>query len=102
MAGPAITLTATLQDASGNIDTGAKLRITLAGFGGIVPKVNNVSMLAQIRQEALQGGSGPLSLLLYGNDVITPGPSITFYCIEVIDSKRNIVQSGNYQIAGSG
>jgi hypothetical protein len=102
MAGPAITLTATLQNASGAVDTGAKMRVTLAGFGGIVPKVNNVSMLSMIRQTLLQPAGGPISLLLYGNDVITPGPSITFYCIEIFDSKGNIVQSGNYQIAGSG
>ena len=98
---PQITLTATLQDASGNIDVGAFLRITLAGFGGLVPRVNGTSLLSRASQKVRQGGSA-IAVPIYGNDVIAPGPNLTFYCIEVFDSKNNIVQSGNYQLSGNG
>jgi hypothetical protein len=99
---PQITLTATLQDAFGNTDVGAQLRITLAGFGGIMPRVNGTSMLSRAQQKAKQVAGVPISVTIFGNDVITPGPSLTFYCIEIFDSKNNIVQSGNYQLNGAG
>jgi hypothetical protein len=99
---PQITLTATLQDATGATDVGAQLRITLAGFGGIVPRVNGTSMLSRVQKKAAQTAGGAISVNIFGNDVITPGPNLTFYCIEIFDSKNNIVQSGNYQLSGAG
>jgi hypothetical protein len=98
---PQITLTATLQTPFGTTDVGAMLRITLAGFGGLIPRVNGTSILSRAQQKFKQG-AGAISVQIFGNDVITPGPGLTFYCIEIFDSKNNIIQSGNYQLSGSG
>jgi hypothetical protein len=100
---PQITLVASLQDPNGNIDVGGYLRVTLAGFGGLVPRVNGTAILSKARGvKLIQTAGGPNVISIYGNDVITPGPNITFYCIEVFDSKNNLIQSGNYQLSGSG
>jgi hypothetical protein len=46
-----------------------------------------------------QVASAPLSVVLFGNDVITPAN--TFYEISVLDSNKDVVQSGNYQFTGA-
>lgn len=99
MATPQITLTAQLGDLTGNADPRSKIRITLCGFGGLMPKVIGTAMLAKALYEQVQTGSS-ISIQIWGNDVIKPDG--TFYCIEIIDSKGVRVQAGNYQLTGSG
>jgi hypothetical protein len=96
---PAITLTATLQSWAGVNDAGAALEITLCGFGQTLPKVTGASMLAKIKTQVL-ATAGTISTVIYGNDVITP--TGTYYSIAVIDDQKNVVQSGIYQLSGSG
>jgi len=97
-----ITLTANLESIVGGSESAGYLRITLCGFGPIQPSVPG-SMLADAGVPQLVGpqqGSTPLSVQLYGNDVITPQG--TFYEVAVLDQNQNVVQCGNYQFTGSG
>lgn len=97
---PGITLTANLQSVLGGAALGGYLRITLCGFGPVLPCVAGTGMLADAAVPQVKGpqvGSTPLSQVLYGNDVITPAS--TFYEIALLDQNRNVIQSGMYQFA---
>jgi len=101
MAAPAITLSAALKAQDGTPMAGF-LRITLCGFGPVVPHVSD-GMLADAGVPQIlgpQAGAGPLTQLIYGNDVITP-PS-TFYEVAVLDENQNVIQTGNYFFTGAG
>lgn len=97
-----ITLTANLESILNGAETGGFLRITLCGFGPVLPSTPGVMIAdAGVPQEVgPQQGSTPLSVELYGNDVITPAN--TFYEVAVLDQNHNVVQAGNYQFTGSG
>src|SRR5271165_5083613 len=104
MAGPAITLTANLQDFSGNpvgsTANPSKLQIALCGFGQTLPRISGTAMLAKVGPFDVQSVNGVISaLLLYGTEVITP--SGTYYSIAVLDEFSNIVQSGIYSFKGA-
>lgn len=95
---PGITLTASLQDVSGNAVANGILRITLCGYGQVLPHVSGTSMIAAVDAiERLATGS-TTNIKLWGNDQISP-PG-TFYAISLEDAHRNIVQSGNYVFTG--
>jgi hypothetical protein len=101
MAAPAITLSASLKAQDGTPIAGF-LRITLCGFGPVVPHVSD-GMLADAGVPQVVGpqtAAGPLTQLIYGNDVITP--NTTFYEVAILDENRNVVQSGNYLFTGAG
>jgi hypothetical protein len=98
-----ITLTANLETIIGGAESAGWLRITLCGFGPVLPSVPGTCMLADAGVPQLVGpqvGSTPISVQLYGNDVITP--SSTFYEVAVLDANQNVVQCGNYKFTGSG
>jgi hypothetical protein len=97
---PNITLTATLDDTSGNADANSCLWITLCGFYQTVPKITGTSMLAKIGPIRYLAADGVFSIPLWANDQITPID--TYYCIEIQDDKGNIPQAGMYQFTGSG
>ena len=97
-----ITLSAKMSSVLGVGEDGY-LRITLCGFGQIMPSVPGTAMLADagVPQTVGPGGSSsPLTQLIWGNDVISHAN--TFYEIAVLDSARNVIQCGNYQFTGSG
>ena len=103
---PQITLTATLLDYSGNTlgsaTAPAWLRIALCGFGQSLPAVPGAGNIAKVTSWA--GGDIPftgsqISVKLWGNDVISPAG--TFYSISVLDTNKNVVQSGVYTFAGT-
>jgi hypothetical protein len=99
---PQITLTANLQSILAGAEAAGYLRITLCAIGPILPCVPGTSMLADGTIPQIigpQAGSTPLSILLYGNDVITPAG--TFYEIAVLDANKNAIQAGNYQFSGT-
>ena len=104
MATPAITLTATLQDifgdAGGSVANPVKLCITLCGFGPALPRISGTSLLARVGPTYLESTNGSFSTLIWGNDVITPAG--TYYSIEVLDAKGNVVQCAAYELTGSG
>ncbi|HTH42884.1 MAG TPA: hypothetical protein VL498_06950 [Terracidiphilus sp.] len=102
---PQITLTANLESILAGAEMGGYLRITLCGSGPIVPAVPGTCILADATIPKLVGpqvGSTPLSIDLYGNDVITPGPDVTFYEVAVLDAEKNVIQAGNYRFDGAG
>jgi hypothetical protein len=101
---PAITLTATLQDLSGN-DVGsaaspAALRISLCGYQNEIPRIIGTSVLARVGPIFVETTSGSISIPVWGNDVIVPAG--TFYDIALLDQDGNVVQSGLYELTGSG
>ena len=101
---PQITLTANLESILAGAETGGYLRITLCGSGPIIPAVPGTSVLADALIPQILGpqvGSTPLSIELYGNDVIVPGPDVTFYEVAVLDKDKNVIQAGNYRFDGT-
>ena len=101
---PNTTLTATLDDltgaAAGSLANPAKLRITLCGFGPILPLISGTAMLAKTGPFAIYSTGGAITTALWGNDQITP--SGTYYSIEILDGEDNVVQCGAYQFTGGG
>lgn len=99
---PNITLTATLDDltgaAAGSIANPAKLRITLCGFGPVLPLITGTAMIAKAGPFAVYSTGAIISTLLWGNDQITPDG--TYYTIEVLDGQDNVVQIGAYLLTG--
>ena len=100
---PQITLTATLSDftntAAGSTASPAKLRIALCGSSLGLPEVPNTCTLTQIVKDFFATSGTPLSINLFGNDVITPAG--TYYTITVLDGQDNVVQCGRYQFTGN-
>jgi hypothetical protein len=100
---PQITLTATLDDingaAAGTVANPAKLRIALCGFGLVIPQIQGTATLAKIGPTDYLSTGGLLTVLLWGNDVITPLG--TYYTVTILDGEDNIVQSGMYQFTGT-
>lgn len=102
---PQITLTANLESILAGAELGGYLRITLCGSGPVIPAVPGTCILADATIPKIIGPqvrSTPISIELYGNDVIVPGPDITFYEIAVLDQDKNVIQSGNYRFDGAG
>jgi hypothetical protein len=100
---PNITLTATLDDLSGNqigsLADPAKIKITLCGFGPNLPRIAGTAMLAKTGPwDTLYVAGTPASIKLWGNDQISP--SGTFYTVEILDGDDNVVQCGAYQFIG--
>jgi hypothetical protein len=102
---PHITLTATLLDYSGNtIGTPlqpAWLRIALCGFGATLPVVAGTGNLTKISswQVDIPFTGTLLSTPLWGNDQIFPAG--TYYAISVLDTQKNVLQTGIYQFTGT-
>ena len=92
MTTPAITLTATLESVTGGLVGSAanpsQMRITLCGFGYLLPTVPGVCNLDKVGPLYLDSTNGSISTLLWG--------------IALLDDQRNIVQAGLYQLTGSG
>jgi hypothetical protein len=104
MTTPNTTLTATLDDLTGSpagtLASPSKLRIALCGFGPVLPLIAGTSMLARTGPFAVYSTGSAISIVLWGNDQITP--SGTFYSIEILDGEDNVVQCGAYQFTGGG
>jgi len=100
MPGPTpITITADLKSIAGAAaTTGARLRISLCGFGSSQPSIAGSSLLAQTYSSQIYSGT-VLSFQLYGNDIISPAE--TFYCIRVEDAKGNTIAAADYIFTGS-
>lgn len=99
---PQITLTATLDDITGqpagSTANPARLRIVLCGFGLTLPQIVGTATLARIVYDERSTG-GQISAALWGNDVITPAG--TYYAITVFDGDNNVVQCGAYRFTGT-
>ena len=103
---PQITLTVNLLDYSGNqigsATQPAYVRVALCGYGQMIPRIPGTGMMGKVvswQTNILYVGA-QISILLWGNDVITP--SNTYYDIAILDANKNVIQSGAYQFTGSG
>jgi hypothetical protein len=97
---PQITLTATLLDLAGSVVAGGTLKFYLSGFFSASPEIPGTAMIGKSPILATANGSGVVTQLLWGNDVISPAE--TFYCIVCSDSEGNHVWTQNYQLSGGG
>ena len=100
---PQITLTAKLQDVSGNTAgttaSPAVMRVALCGFGLTLPCIQGTSNIAQPGPEDFFDDGTGISIELWGNDQIFP--SGTYYAITLLDGDGNILQCGAYQFVGA-
>lgn len=101
---PQITLNITLDDlrgrAIGSTSNPAYVRIMLCGFGPYLPRVPATALIGSIDTAlTLPYQSIPLSVTLWGNDVIIP-PG-TYYSIAILDSDKNVIQTGAYVFTGT-
>lgn len=104
---PQITLNFSLLDYEGaqlgTTTQPAWLRIALCNFGSNLPRVPGAGLIAKTVSWFIDipytGVAGTVQL--WGNDVIVPGPNITYYQISVLDTNRNVIQTGLYQFAGT-
>ena len=104
MPAPGVTLTANLASIIGEAEGGGYLRVTLCGYGPMIPVVAGTCVLEDAGVPQYVGpqvGAAPVSVTLFGNDVITPGPNVTFYEIAVLDSNKDVIQAGLYQFLNS-
>lgn len=101
MPGPAtITINATLNSIAGAAaDAGARLRISLCGFGRDQPTIAGTAVLAQTEITKLFSGAA-LAFNVYGNDIISPAG--TFYCIRTEDANGNTIAAVDYIFTGAG
>lgn len=96
---PGVTLTAATKTIMGNAALSGYLRITLCGYGPVLPSVPTVCMLANAGVPQWLGPAATFSQVLWGNDVIAPGN--TFYEIALLDDDKNVIQAGIYQFTNT-
>lgn len=97
----ALTLTATLKNISGAAIPNARMRVTLGGYGALIPRVAGTNIIASTAPlEQLANGSGVVAAFpIIGNDAITPAG--TFYTVQILDDQGNPVQANDYQFTGN-
>lgn len=93
-----LTITANLVDLTNTADVGSAV-FTLVGYGSQPPRVSG-SVIANLSVKATANGSGAISQVILGNDVITPGT--TTYVVTVFDASGAQVWSNRYKFTGSG
>lgn len=100
---PQITLTINLDDlqgtAVGSTSIPAYVRIALCNYGPFLPRINGTAMIARVGPYDIPYTGSPLTVNLWGNDVITP-PG-TYYAISILDAKHNVLQTAAYVFNGT-
>lgn len=100
-----ITLQIDLKDIRGNeigsVGSPAYVEIALANFGATLPRIAGTAMLAGVgpRTQKIPYLGAQITVVLYGNDVITPAG--TYYVISILDDQGNVLQSGAYVFNGT-
>ena len=94
----ALTITADLEDLTGAANVGSAV-FTLCGYGNQPPRISG-AILSTVSITALANGSGVISQVIIGNDVITP--SGTTYAVTVYSSTGAFISEGRYKLTGSG
>lgn len=100
---PQITLNITLDDISGvqigSTANPAYVRFMLCGYGPYLPRVPATALIGSVdTQFDIPYFGVPLTVSLWGNDVIIPGG--TYYAIAILDGDKNVIQSGAYVFTG--
>lgn len=99
MSTPTITVTANLQQVTGAIDA-ASVTFELVGFGSTCPRVGGTAVIVQTSTTVTADGSGNISVVLWGNDVITPAG--TYYNASFYNEAGGLLVTVAYQFTGSG
>lgn len=95
-----VTLTGTLTDPQGNSVNGT-LTFTLQGYGATVPLIAGKQALPGLTFTATVS-AGTFSVNFYSNQIITPGPLVTFYSISFAPSATTttvLAFSENFQFS---
>lgn len=95
----ALTITATLVDPT-NTDNAGYIIFTLVGFGATPPRVSGTSCIVAAPIKAQANGSGAVSQVILGNDVILPAN--TSYTVNIYSNTGALISSARYQFTGSG
>lgn len=93
-----LTITASLEDLSGSANAGSAV-FTLVGYANQPPRVSG-GLIATLSVTALANGSGAISQVILGNDVITPAG--TKYEVQVFSNSGAMISSAMYSLTGSG
>ena len=94
-----LTITANLIDLTGTNDVGW-VTFTLVGYGTNVPRIGGTCNITQPVIKALANGSGNISQVILGNDVITP--TGTLYEVRVFSNVGSQISVAKYSLTGSG
>jgi hypothetical protein len=95
----ALTITASLVDLTNTANVGWAI-FTLVGFGPTPPRVAGTSVIASTVLKSIANGSGVISQVVIGNDVITP--SGTSYQVDIYSAVGSLISSARYSLTGSG
>jgi hypothetical protein len=91
---PGVTVTCSIATILGGGATQGYMRITLCGYGPVLPHVSGICMIADAGIPKLLGPADSFSQLLWGNNAISPAN--TFYEIAILDLDKNVIQAGMY------
>lgn len=96
-----VTITGKWTDIFGLAPTGQEsIDVTLVNYGSLIPRVSGVGIMGDVFQSFSPSTTdGTFSFALYGNDIITPGPSITYYQFTFKNANGAPVVSVLYQFA---
>lgn len=96
---PNITLTGTFVDMQGVAVNGGTVTATLQNYGGNVPQISGSATLETIIQSTTMTSTNTFSMVLYGNDQITP--TGTYYSV-TFPGPGLQTTTKNYQLTGVG
>lgn len=98
MATPTVNVTGNFENILGAAFGSVSFQLFSNGFGGPY-RVSGTGTIVQTRYQTSIDDS--FSVTLFGNDVITPGPDLTFYLVIFYDEFGVAQASGVYQFDGS-
>jgi len=93
-----LTIIANLADLTGTANVGWAI-FTLVGFGNTPPTISG-SVISTLSVTALANGSGAISQVLLGNDVIRPAG--TTYVVQIFSNTGALISSARYSLTGTG
>jgi hypothetical protein len=96
---PTITIRGTLENLIGTADAGS-VRFELVNYGSDVPRIVGTCIIGQVEQTVQADGTGAFSIVLWGNDVITPAN--TYYNVRISNSAGAELVVVPYQFSGVG
>lgn len=94
----ALTITCDLEDLTGTANVGWAV-FTLVGFGSQPPRISG-AIISTLSVTAVANGSGDISQVILGNDVITP--SGTTYMVEIFSAAGAFISAARYSLTGTG
>lgn len=94
-----LTITANLVDLTNTANVGSAV-FTLTGYGQTPPRISGTSLISTLSVTSIANGSGLISQVILGNDVITPAG--TLYLVEFLSNTGAFISAAKYKLIGSG